>query len=133
MTTPFPTISKQNTICSDVEMKGALLFTGELVFDGTLTGGSIDGEKLVLGEHGKVQGNISASFLTVQGKITGNVDVSEKTIMEQASSLHGDLATTRLVMHEGAAFFGGSRIGPKEKTEKPKQAPSIPSASVTPA
>ena len=105
-------------------MKGSLIFTGEMVFDGTLTGGSIDGEKLVVSEHGKVQANISATFLTVRGEITGNVEVSEKTVLEQSSSLHGDLATARLVMHEGATFFGGSRIGPAGKSEKPKQASS---------
>jgi len=118
--TPPPIASKLNTICSDVEMKGSLLFTGEMVFDGTLTGGSIEGEKLVVGEHGKVQANVSASFLTVRGHITGNVDVSERTVLEESSSLHGDLSTARLVMHEGATFFGSSKIGPKEQT---KQAP----------
>ena len=107
-------------------MKGSLIFTGEMVFDGTLTGGSIDGEKLVVGEHGNVQANISATFLTVQGRITGNVDVSEKTVLEQSSSLRGDLNTARLVMQEGATFFGGSKIGPKENSEKPKPAPSGP-------
>ena len=121
MTTPLPIDSVKNLICPDVEMKGSLFFTGELMFDGTLTGGSIDGEKLMIGEHGKVQANISATFLTVQGHITGNVEIAEKTILEQSSSLHGDLATTRLVMHEGATFFGGSKIGPKEESEKPKQ------------
>jgi cytoskeletal protein CcmA (bactofilin family) len=115
--TPPPIASKLNIICSDVEMKGSLIFTGEMVFDGTLSGGSIDGEKLVIGEHGKVQANVSASFLTVRGHITGNVDVSERTVLEQSSSLHGDLSTARLVMHEGATFFGGSKIGPKDQTK----------------
>jgi cytoskeletal protein CcmA (bactofilin family) len=124
MTAPSAVIPVQNSICSDVEMKGSLIFTGEMVFDGALTGGSIDGEKLVVGEHGRVQANISATFLTVQGHITGNVDISEKTVLEQSSSLHGDLATARLVMQEGATFFGGSKIGPKEKGQETKQAPS---------
>jgi len=126
--TPPPIAPKLNTICSDVEMKGSLLFTGEMVFDGTLTGGSIDGKKLLIGEHGKVQANVSASFLTVRGHITGNVDVSERTVLEQSSSLHGDLTTARLVMHEGATFFGGSKIGPKEKSEKTKPTPVIATA-----
>ena len=107
-------------------MKGALIFTGELFFDGTLSGGSIDGEKLVIGEHADIQANVSATFLTVRGKITGNVEVSEKTILEQSASLHGDLATVRLVMHEGASLFGDSKIGPKDKTGKPKPSASKP-------
>jgi len=109
-------------------MKGSLSFTGELVFDGTLEGGSIGGGKLVIGEHGKVQADITASFLKIRGRVTGNVDVAEKTILEQSASLHGDLATARLVMHDGATFFGGSTIGPKDKIEKPKQKPSDPAA-----
>lgn len=113
-------------------MKGSLIFTGELVFDGTLSGGSIDGEKLVIGEHGNVQANITATFLKIRGRVTGNVDVAEKTVLEQSASLNGDLATARLVMHEGATFFGGSKIGPKGKIEKSKLTPSVPAATSTP-
>jgi len=125
MNTPPPLITTKNTICSDVEMKGSLIFTGELLFDGTLAGGSIDGENLVVGDHGNVQASISATFLTIQGSVTGNVDVAEKTVLAQSASLRGDLVTARLVMHEGATFFGGSKIGPKEKAVTPKQARPI--------
>jgi cytoskeletal protein CcmA (bactofilin family) len=101
-------------ICSDVEIKGSIVFKDKLVFDGVLTAGSIQGDALVVGEHGNIHGDIKAAFLTIQGQVTGNAEVAEKTVLGASGSLTGDLSTARLTMSEGATFCGGSKIGPRQ-------------------
>ena len=101
----------------DVEITGAILFKGELRFNGILAGGSIDGDALLVGERAVIHGDITANLLVVKGSVTGNAEVAQKTVLEPTASFHGDLSTARLTMNEGATFFGGSRIGPRVNAE----------------
>lgn len=111
-------------ICSDVEIKGSIVFKDKLVFDGVLTAGSIQGDSLVVGENGNIRGDIRATHLTIQGQVTGNADVAEKTVLGSTGSLTGDLCTARLTMSEGASFCGGSKIGAPRQFEPAKPEPA---------
>ncbi len=101
-------------ISSDVEIKGSIVFKDKLLFDGVLTAGSIHGQALIVGERGKVHGDIQASHLTILGQVVGAAEVTEKTVLSSTGSLTGDLSTARLSMSEGATFCGGSKIGPRQ-------------------
>src|SRR5260370_38904284 len=66
---------EKNSILSDVEIKGTIRFSKELMFDGTLDGDvASHGGTLVIGGNGKIHGNIQAN--AVGGKRKGNGQIS---------------------------------------------------------
>ena len=73
-----PTNDSKNVLNSDVELQGALRFSGELSFDGKLTGDIDSDGTLTLGENAIVKGNINVNSVLMRGKVTGNVTARDK-------------------------------------------------------
>lgn len=113
-----PAAQPRSNLTQDVQITGTLTFKGELTFDGTLKGGNIHGRKLILGENADVEGNVSASEVTLSGRVKGNATVAERCHLKASARLNGDLTTSRLIMEEGATFIGQSRISPRGKGEE---------------
>jgi len=62
---------------------GLLTCPDNCYFDGKIEGGIIIGNKLVLGEHSEVHGQVTAGDLMAKGTIAGAVMVAGKTIAVQ--------------------------------------------------
>ena len=97
---------------SDVQITGSLIFKGELVFDGKLSGGGIMGRILSIGATAKVDGDIECDALSIAGVVNGNVSVSGKCELHASAQLVGNLNTSRLVMADGATLIGQVQIRP---------------------
>jgi cytoskeletal protein CcmA (bactofilin family) len=106
----------KNVLTSDVEVKGTLKFTGELVFDGKLEGDINSEGSLSLGDNAVVKGNINVTTVTVRGKITGNITAKEKIDIKTKTELFGDIRAPKLVIEEGVTFVGKSEINPNKVT-----------------
>lgn len=83
--------------------------------DTTRIDGKIQGEgffegHLIIGESGKVEGNITANSMLVAGEVKGNIIVKNKLEITETGKIHGDLATRLLYIAEGAVFEGKSTM-----------------------
>ena len=111
-----PTNDSKNVLNSDVELQGTLRFSGELSFDGKLTGDIDSDGALTLGENAIVKGNINVNSVLMRGKVTGNVTAKDKIDIKTRAELFGDIRTARLAIEEGVIFVGQSEVNPNKLT-----------------
>jgi len=106
--------SSKNILNSDVEVKGAIKFSGELTFDGKLEGDINSDGTLNLGENAVVKGTIDVGSVVVRGKISGNIIAKDKIDLKARTELFGDVRAAKLVMEEGVTFVGKTEVNPNK-------------------
>ena len=121
----------QAHIGKSVIVKGEISSSEDLYVDGEVRGGiELREHSLTVGPNGKVEANVSAREIVVQGTLNGNVHASEKIEIRKTGSLLGDLTTARIIIEDGAYFKGSIDIlkpGQKPEASKPPQgAPAKP-------
>src|SRR5216684_6834727 len=117
MSTPTTTnnnSTSKNVLNTDVEIKGALKFSGELTFDGNLEGDISSEGTLTLGDNAVVKGTIDVGSVIVRGKITGNVIAKDKIDIKAKTELFGDVRAAKLVIEEGVTFVGKTEVNPNK-------------------
>ena len=122
-TTPINNNSgSKNILNSDVEVKGAIKFAGELTFDGKLEGDINSDGTLNLGENAVIKGTIDVGSVVVRGKITGNIIAKDKIDLKAKTELFGDVRAAKLVMEEGVTFVGKTEVNPNKVAPTPPPA-----------
>lgn len=105
----------------EATITGKLEVTTSLRVDGNVKGEVVAQETLVIGNTGKVEGDVTAKNCVVAGQVLGNVMAQEKVELQAKSLLQGDLKTKSLVIEQGAVFQGACRM--KEGEVAPRKAP----------
>ena len=136
-TTPTPSKAKvsspgsgsltgnKNILSSDVEIKGKLRFSSELIIDGRIEGEVNSGGDLIVGENARIVGNIKTRSVVVFGDVEGNITVTDRCELKQNATLHGDVTAGKLAIEEGATFMGTSTVGaPKSGGSSSKRSPA---------
>jgi cytoskeletal protein CcmA (bactofilin family) len=119
--------SDETTIISNgVKIDGKLTSSGNIRVEGEIQGDISSKRNIVVGEGGKVNGQINADSITIGGKVSGTVRANEKLKLDPNGYVKGDIFTKILVIEEGARFDGKSKMGDLEDTWKPKE-PTKPS------
>lgn len=111
-TTPSAT---KNILTNDVQIKGAINFESELIFDGKIEGEILsENGNLTLGKNAEVNGEVRTKNVVVHGTVNGNITVTERVELKASSQLTGDLRAVRIVIEEGATFIGKSEVTPNK-------------------
>jgi len=119
--------SEETTIISNgVKIDGKLTSSGNIRVEGEIQGDISSQRNVVVGEGGKVNGQINADSITIGGKVSGTVKANEKLKLDPNGYLKGDIFTKILVIEAGARFDGKSKMGDPENTWKSKE-PTEPS------
>ena len=119
--------SSKNILSSDVEIKGKLRFSNDLIIDGRIEGEVNSEGDLTVGENAQIVGDIKTRSVVVFGKVHGNISVTDRCELKQNAELHGDVVANKLAIEEGAAFLGASTVGGPAKpsgSSKPASSPS---------
>lgn len=103
--------ANKNILSSDVEIKGTLKFSNDLIIDGRIEGEVNSEGDLTVGENAHIQGDINTRSVTVFGKIVGNIKVTDRCELKQDAHLEGDVSAGKLAIEEGAVFMGSSAVG----------------------
>lgn len=89
-------------ITRGAEIRGELFFEGTFRLDGYLKG-TIDSEStLVVGEQGKIEGEIRVRNLVNHGEIKGIIQAKEKVEVSSFGRVIGTINSPKLVIQEGA-------------------------------
>ncbi len=111
----YSSSSTKNILSSDVEIKGKLRFSNELVVDGRIEGEVNSEGDLTVGENAQIVGDIKTRNVVVFGRVQGNITVTDRCELKQNAQLHGDVMAGRLAIEEGATFMGSSTVGTPAK------------------
>ncbi|OWW21936.1 bactofilin family protein [Noviherbaspirillum denitrificans] len=91
-------------------IEGNVRFQGGLRIDGQVKGNVVaEGDEpcmLVISEHAKVEGEVRAAHLVVNGEIVGPVYSSELLELQPRARITGDVNYKALEMHGGALVAG---------------------------
>lgn len=124
--------ANKNILSSDVEIKGTLKFSQDLIIDGRIEGEVNSEGDLTVGENAHIQGDINTRSVTVFGKIVGNIKVTDRCELKQNAHLEGDVAAGKLAIEEGAVFMGSSAVGAAKAPTRPAGSPA-PASKPAPA
>ena len=95
------------------------VFKGELSFEkGMRVQGRVEGKintpgRLHVAKEAKVQADVDAGAIIVEGDVRGNLTASDRIELKNSARYEGDLACSKLTVDEGATFSGHVHVGPE--------------------
>jgi cytoskeletal protein CcmA (bactofilin family) len=121
----------RNVLSSDVDIKGTVKFTNDLVVDGKIEGEIASDGSLTIGENARIKAEIRTTTVAVYGKVIGNIHAGERVDLKATAEVIGDIKAKTLSIEAGAIFSGKAIIGTPTQTPAPAPA-SKPTAAPTP-
>jgi len=100
----------ESLISSGVEIKGDINSQGSIRIDGQVEGNlNIKGD-LILGEKGKIKGEVKAENIIIAGKLEGKATAGNRFEIAATGAVTGDINATTLIIDEGGLLDGNSRM-----------------------
>ena len=96
----------------DAVFKGELSFEKGVRVDGKIEGKITTKGHLGVSQGGKLQADVAAGNIIVEGQVTGNLNASDRVELRKTARLKGDIRASKLLVAEGAAFTGQCQVGP---------------------
>ncbi len=94
----------------DTRVEGNIHFSGGLRIDGTVLGAITEPNDkpstLILSEHGRIEGAITASKVVINGSVIGPVKANQFIELQTKARITGDVYYNSLEMHTGAVIEG---------------------------
>jgi cytoskeletal protein CcmA (bactofilin family) len=103
---PEPEPNQVNRISAGTEIKGNIKTNSDIRIDGILEGNISTAGKLVLGETGRIKGEISAKNSDIEGEVIGKITIKDLLSLKRTAVIQGDIITNRLAVEPGAKFSG---------------------------
>jgi len=124
-------VGSRNILSSDVEIKGTVRFTNDLLVDGRIDGEIQSDGNLTVGENARLRAEIRTASIFIHGKVHGNISVTERVELRAGSEVVGDIKAKTLIVEAGAVFVGRSEVG-TPSTVAESRASSQPAAAAKP-
>jgi cytoskeletal protein CcmA (bactofilin family) len=112
------------------EFEGRLTFAGTVRIDARFKGTITTNDVLVVGEHARIDADITCGTIIVHGEVTGTVHARDAVDLRVPAKLHGDVETPSLAIERGAVFEGASRR-PGQATAERRDVPSASASAPT--
>ena len=101
----------RNVLSTDVEIKGTVKFTNDLVVDGKIEGEITSDGNLTVGENARIKAEIKTATVVVYGKVHGNLTATDRVELKSSAEVVGDIKAKTLSIEAGAIFVGKSTVG----------------------
>ncbi len=105
-----------NVIGENSYFSGKFHINGSLRIDGRFEGKFLKAEQLYVGQSGKLNTNIEASAVIVEGLIIGNINASSRVMLMPTAKVLGDIKTPELIIQNGVILEGRCTIANDLKT-----------------
>jgi len=96
-------VGNESTVTGELNIKGTLRVDG-------IIEGDIFADWVIVGETGKIHGNVKSRGMVVGGRVEGNIEASEIVEIKGKGEVDGEICTAKLAMSEGALFDGHSSM-----------------------
>ena len=102
-----PAVGGASRIQAGLKIHGEISGNSDLYIDGELQGKiRLGGARVVIGPNGKVQADIEAGGVTIDGSVQGNIKASESVRLGAGSHVQGSVLTPRIGIDDGARLRG---------------------------
>jgi cytoskeletal protein CcmA (bactofilin family) len=109
------------------EFEGKLTFEGQVRIDGKFNGQIVTKDTLVIGDGARVNAEIQAGTVIINGMVEGNVRATSIIEVHQPGRVKGNLETPALAMDRGVIFEGTCKMENLGKPGGPTPVP-VPGA-----
>ena len=92
------------------EFEGKLSFEGQVRIDGKYSGQISTRDVLVIGEGAKVNAEISAGTVIINGQVEGNIKATGMVELHPPARVKGSIETPALSMDKGVVFEGSCKM-----------------------
>jgi len=100
-------IGKSIVIKGDITGEESLVVEGRV--DGTI---HLKNNDLTVGQSGRVNANVTASVVRIDGEVTGDIVGIEKVVVTKTGRVHGNIVGPRVTLEDGAKFKGSIDMDP---------------------
>jgi cytoskeletal protein CcmA (bactofilin family) len=90
---------------------GEITGKGDIRIDGILKGKLHTEGKLVLGNTGRIEGEVKANSADISGKVFGKMEISDLLAIKSNSQIEGDIKIGKISIEQGAIFTGTCIMG----------------------
>lgn len=98
-------------IGSDTHITGEMTFKRNARIVGTFEG-KVKGEgDLRIAENATCKAEVETNSITVDGRVEGNLIARDKVQLNAKGVIKGDIIAGKMIMTEGASFFGQCSVG----------------------
>jgi cytoskeletal protein CcmA (bactofilin family) len=112
-------------IGAGISINGDISGTESLLVEGKIEGKiSLPGHQVEVGQTGKVNADILAKFVKVNGELKGDIEGREKVVITKSGNVRGNISAPRVMLEDGAIFKGSIDIDPAESA--PVELPLTP-------
>jgi cytoskeletal protein CcmA (bactofilin family) len=115
-------IGKSVVICGEVKGSEDLIVDGRV--EGTV---SLSDSRLTIGPNAKVQADLSARDVLIQGQVHGNIVATGRVELRAGCSVEGDIRALRLAVEDNAVFRG--KVDLTQSVAKGSDVASAPQSS----
>lgn len=120
-----------STLSSDLQFDGNISGGGDLQIDGAIKGDVRVG-RLIVGETGAVEGNVSGDYVEIRGRVVGAISGKQVKLIATAY-VDGDITAEQMSIDIGAYFQGRVLQGRREApapTAAPRPAAPEPAPQI---
>ncbi len=98
-------------IAPGTRIEGKFTTAEDIRLDGTIVGEVICKKRVVMGQTGKVEGNVVTVDSAVRGNIKGEIKVSGTLHLHETAKIDGTIIARKMIVDSGASYSGDCRVG----------------------
>lgn len=97
---------KINSIMEGTSIEGEIKSDSNLRIDGRVKGTINVRGRLIVGQSGVIEGEVTCQSSDIEGTLMGKVNCQDLLSLKATAKLHGDINTKKLAIEPGAIFTG---------------------------
>ncbi len=99
-----------NIIASGTTLVGDIVSNCDCRIDGNIKGNIKCKSKVIIGETGELEGDITCDSIEIEGKVKANVTAVDLISLKATAVLIGNIVACKLSIEPGANFVGNCKI-----------------------
>ncbi len=107
-----------NALTAGSKIIGTIIADSDIRIDGLLEGEMQCSGKVVIGEKGRIKGNVVCQNAEILGNLEGKIEVRQTLALRATSDLRGEIKTTTLLVEPNAKFNGTCSMKADNKAEE---------------
>jgi len=98
-------------IAPGTRIEGKFTTTEDIRLDGVIVGEINCKKKVVMGQTGKVEGNVETVDSAIRGNVKGEIKVSGTLHLHETAKIDGTIIARKMVVDSGASYSGDCQVG----------------------